>query len=698
MPKPKKEKITSNLRNVAQQILNLVADTSPAGRITTQKIFSSAHKIYTSKHKSPFLWWLYRYSSQRQDEIEDSMEELIHAKSMFLCKQRLCNFIYRGNMTTSSANFYLLKELLAHLPNYDTEKDVELLHILPRLRDLIIDLVQEEDALMLSELQERNRSIEQLEEEAERVDSAARKIVILDGNKASISGSDLEDNKEYFFIKQTEGHWRIEWLNPYGKKINVALPSEMIAENSHLSFAELVEDEDSLHAFKLALATWIACEKKFTKIKFSNDNTPLHPNNVFVVNTNEQSIIWYNSVGKPLAIAMDNYPLLESFMRTNPNWDKTSTVDRLTVLLMGVNTRSQISHAERSIKNQAIFKEKISCFILDSTKDIAPFQRVDGVYFLVKSHDLWQLNICQSSELIPLVDGIWDAFYAEIEPYQSLSAADVNKHHKTNILEIVNNLAQDYASFRYPCSVLPEFTPERVLNSLGNSVVLSPKPKGWEVFFVRGDHSVQTIALSQLPEKAQSILQDWPCEQAHGGDYKRQHAFTAAMNAFTPPSKTIHKLQGDFSAIEASLQGQLARLDVRTEKSPAFDNIKNKALKPANKLDLAQFSNVTEMLKTKYKTATTADRLTNNPEKNAPPQATSHGTKLDLSRFSAISELFQAREESSDADIQAESCEKMPGKISVPPTIHSFFGITANSDDASTACTEASFSFRRLRE
>ena len=684
-----KKLITDNLSEVANEILQMVNDISVKGRERTIKIFTDASIPYNAKYQS-YLWgWCYSLVSNRENPsnaFEEIISELKEAKTGFLCKQRVCLFLCRshGDMPATSANFYLLKELLIALPHYQSETDTELSHILPRLKTLIIEKFQEEDDSLLEKIKEQEEALAQLEAEQERIKADARKIMLVDGNKATSDSIVKIAGKEIFLINKDSNNCRIEWLNPYGKKIKVILLENLFVNEKYSSLADLEADKENFQSFKHALATWLNYEKKSIKIEVYSDKIPVNRENSFQFNINTNTIVWINSVGNVIPVIIEDYPLLAELIASNHEWEKEETLEQLTVLLMGVETRSQISAEEKSLKNQMIFQENIACYFADSMEKASQFCKKDGVYSVIKTEGFWQVYIGQGNEAVALTGDNWEPLHEKLNGYQSLSAKSLKEKHENEIKNDIIAVTKQ----KYLCRVIENFNPEKISNLWANSIALVPKENPatednneskeyyWEIYYIRGNLTGQRLDLSELPEKARHVLNDWTCNKESIHDIQKRYTFTEAMNAFTAPHLATKKLTGNYAAIEKILRAQLQKkkgAESSPQPEPETDCDKTPAPKDqsAPKLDREKYADIIAILEQRSTDKSALPSIVNK----------SHSEIDSSSKPSPVPPSIPA--DSNTGEINQQT-RKISGKIAIPSNISKFFGAQKTSAESST--------------
>ncbi|MCC5792330.1 MAG: hypothetical protein JJT82_06965 [Legionellaceae bacterium] len=341
MPKGK-EKITTHLANVADKILALVADGSPEGQKRVYNAFAKAKERYSAPTYSAWLL-VYYWTRTRHADFEYSMGELEKAASDFRREQEFRNFISEGEMATTSGNFYLFKYLLQEFPEYTEESDKALLHILPRLRDLIKEKVAQKEFEWCQEHKEIEDTKAQMIAEKKRIESECLTIQLLDSLEYNPSEKDSNSGEDApsFVIKTHNRPWHIHWINPYGNLRRVLLDTENDLLSQYRSLDEM-EPIDLLN-LKIALAAWLNNEQKMIKVKCITDGYQASDYNCFLLDNARLTLTWVNSVGTPTDIQLSDYPPLARFLQDQPDLALPEHMEQLRLLLIDVNTRHQIS-------------------------------------------------------------------------------------------------------------------------------------------------------------------------------------------------------------------------------------------------------------------------------------------------------------------------------------------------------------------
>lgn len=443
-------KIINNLEKFTQGLIDLISDTSEAGKKKLEQIFAKAHADY-DEPKESYLWrWIYRYSRQRSDNFNKAEMDL-KLPDPLLRLQTLQVFISDGNWTTTSANTRLLLGLIKAVPGYDKETDEYLrTHII----DALTPLLKEQIALVVKTQQNEIAVKAARQRELDLINQ--RKEKELD----EIAWFDTEDAARAFAAKKTEKYavyfvknktsWYMGWYDSTGKK-------ELLLANKELQalLGKSVSIDDKNNA-KIKAQCRILLESFLDKINLLKNPAPNDLEGLtsaFTLDEKTEALTWYDSLGRSHAIDLKRYPRAYEYLKTRDLSDKNNVLF-FKSLLLRVSTRHAVDNEKQKSLLQ-LMQKRFSCELLFTNElPRLPAPRL-GAYILTREKSLWVLYQWQDGAAKAVNTDAWEEYHTMLDGLGNIEPEAVQAEDKEKLRGLITKLSRIPAAVRVEEAVKP---------------------------------------------------------------------------------------------------------------------------------------------------------------------------------------------------------------------------------------------------
>lgn len=384
------KRIMSNLDAFGTELLQKVMDMSVPGRLWLDTVVKKTIEDYVEPKKK-FLKGgvVYQHTRKREKPLLQLQEDFNAEKNPLMRIETLFKFLRTGKWKTSSANMRLMIHLIESVPGYNEETQGYLMDkIIDPLTELMADKYRDllkDNRLVLQNKKERE---EEMRQTTFKRKTCTLDVDVFDDRLEAESTAQQYPEKSIFYIQWAQTKWQVFFCDPVGKMILLPLSKDSIhyldkIKNHKLAYSLGDLQENIKTTCKKMLSSFIE------PINLLIDPNPVHDKftSTFVLITRGEKPLldWYDCCSRRAAIALENYPQLQSYLMKNI--DSTSLVpEQLKTYLLQIPTHKAIDEGKQTVIESMLQKKTgVSLLISDTINHIPRYRLTPGVYMLTRA-------------------------------------------------------------------------------------------------------------------------------------------------------------------------------------------------------------------------------------------------------------------------------------------------------------------------
>ena len=352
--------VIDNLHQLAEELLDRIADDSADGRTAVVSIIDAAKKKYNKPIESLILGWVYWYSRTRGPEVDHVIKEMEALKDSYTRLQEFKALVEKGEWKESSFNYYLFMGLINSVPGYKPIGEELTLKTMMRVKELLIYKMDGFFAtynanLKLIKIREIDRAATTLS-----IQKSVDNVLIFATLKAAKDSLPDNNAKIHFSLTLKNNIWECSWIDATGKIYKLAPGDELIS----LLVDQGVQDLAKLNAVHLkklknecVKARDLFLEKVQLLINPKDAASHAEINNESLIakgvtatfilrgKPNHYTLSWISTLGKVNEVSLAAYPQLRQWLNAQPALGEEQ-MSQLKVYLLNVNTAKTITGME----------------------------------------------------------------------------------------------------------------------------------------------------------------------------------------------------------------------------------------------------------------------------------------------------------------------------------------------------------------